>query len=59
MQRRQFLAGLGALGVAGFVGAAEQGAVLRGPDVIFVPTPNEVVNMMLKLAGVTKTAASS
>jgi precorrin-6B methylase 2 len=54
MQRRQFLAGLGALGVAGFVGAAEQGAVLRGPDVIFVPTPNEVVDMMLKLAGVTK-----
>jgi ubiquinone/menaquinone biosynthesis C-methylase UbiE len=54
MQRRQFLAGLGALGVAGFVGAAEQGAVLRGPDVIFVPTPNEVVNMMLKLAGVTQ-----
>ena len=54
MQRRQFLAGLGALGVAGFVGAAEQGAVLRGPDVIFVPTPNDVVDMMLKLAGVTK-----
>ena len=54
MQRRHFLAGLGALGVAGLVGAAEQGAVLRGPDVIFVPTPNEVVNMMLKLAGVTK-----
>ena len=54
MQRRQFLAGLGALGVAGFVGAAEQGAVLRGPDVIFVPTPNEVVDMMLKLSGVTK-----
>ena len=54
MQRRQFLAGLGALGVSGFVGAAEQAAPLRGPDVIFVPTPNEVVDMMLKMAGVTK-----
>jgi len=53
MQRRQFLAGLGALGVAGFVGAAEDSA-LRGPDVIFVPTPNDVVDTMLKMAGVTK-----
>ena len=55
MQRRQFLAGLGALGVAGFAGAAEQAAQLRGPDVIFVPTPNDVVDAMLKMAGVTKT----
>lgn len=54
MQRRQFLAGLGALGVYGFAGAAEQAAPLRGPDVIFVPTPNEVVDMMLKMAEVTK-----
>jgi len=54
MQRRQFLAGLGALGVSGFVGAAEQAAPLRGPDVIFVPTPNEVVSAMLRLAAVTK-----
>ena len=52
MQRRQFLSGLGALGLSGLVGAQE--APLRGPDVIFVPTPNEVVDMMLKLAGVTK-----
>lgn len=50
MQRRQFLAGLGALGVAGFAPAAE----LRGPDVIFVPTPNEIVDTMLKMAAVTK-----
>ena len=50
MQRRQFLAGLGALGVARFAPAAE----LRGPDVIFVPTPNEVVDTMLKMAAVTK-----
>jgi SAM-dependent methyltransferase len=50
MQRRQFLAGLGALGVAGFAPAAE----LRGPDVIFVPTPSEIVDTMLKMAAVTR-----
>ena len=50
MQRRRFLAGPGALGVAGWAPAAE----LRGPDVIFVPTPNEIVDAMLKMAGVTK-----
>ncbi len=54
MQRRQFLAGVGALTVYGWAGAQEQDAALRGPDVIFVPTPNETVNAMLKLAGVTK-----
>jgi len=52
MQRRRFLAGLGALSVSGFIGAAEQGAALRGPDVIFVPTPNEVVETMLRMAAV-------
>ena len=54
MHRRKFLAGLGALGVSGFVGAAEQAAPLRGPDVIFVPTPNEIVDTMLRMAAVTK-----
>ena len=54
MQRRKFLAGIGALGVSGFIGAAEQPAPLRGPDVIFVPTPNETVEVMLKMAAVTK-----
>jgi len=54
MQRRQFLAGLGALGVSGFIGAAEQSAPLRGPDVIFVPTPNEIVDTMLRMAAVTR-----
>lgn len=54
MERRQFLAGLGALSVYGFAGAQEQGATLRGPDVIFVPTPNDVVSKMMELANVTK-----
>jgi len=34
--------------------AAQQPAPLRSPDVIFVPTPQEVVDVMLKLAKVTK-----
>jgi SAM-dependent methyltransferase len=54
MDRREFLAGFGALSVSGFVRAAEQAAPLRGPDVIFVPTPNEVVSAMLRLAAVTR-----
>lgn len=54
MQRRQFLAGVGALTLTGWAGAQEQAAPLRGPDVIFVPTPNDVVDGMLKLAGVSK-----
>ena len=54
MKRRQFLAGLSALGMYGLAGAAEQGAALRGPDVIFVPTPGEVVDTMLRMAAVTK-----
>jgi SAM-dependent methyltransferase len=54
MRRRQFLAGLGALGAYGLVGAAAQEPPLRGPDVIFVPTPDEVVDTMLKMAAVTR-----
>jgi SAM-dependent methyltransferase len=54
MQRRQFLAGLGALGLSGLVGAQEQGDALRGPDVIFVPTPGEIVDTMLRMAAVTQ-----
>lgn len=34
---------------------AQQQAPLRTPDVIFVPTPQEVVDAMLRLAKVTKT----
>ncbi len=54
MQRRQFLAGVGALTVYGWAGAQEQADALRGPDVIFVPTPNEVVSKMMELAKVTQ-----
>lgn len=61
MERRQFLAGLGAFGVAPLLGATGRGSTvlaqaateLRGPDVIFVPTPNEVVDKMLEMAQVT------
>ena len=52
MERRRFLAGLAAVSVSGLALAQEQ--VLRGPDVIFVPTPNDVVSAMLRLAGVSK-----
>src|SRR5215216_7715979 len=38
---------------AGAQEAANQ-VILRSPDVIFVPTPQEVVDVMLKLAKVTK-----
>ena len=54
MLRRQFLAGAGALAVYGWAGAQEQADALRGPDVIFVPTPNEVVSKMMELAKVTQ-----
>jgi SAM-dependent methyltransferase len=54
MHRRQFVTGLGALGVSRLIGAAERGAPLRAPDVIFVPTPNEVVETMLRMAAVRK-----
>ena len=54
MHRRKFLAGLGALGASGLIGASEQAAQLRGPDVIFVPTPGDIVDTMLKMAAVTK-----
>jgi SAM-dependent methyltransferase len=57
MYRRRFLAGLGglaALGASPWVYAQERPAPTRGPDVIFVPTPNEVVDAMLKMAAVTK-----
>ena len=51
MDRRQFLAGLGAFGIYGYAGAQDQPT--RGPDVIFVPTPEEIVDTMMKMAAVT------
>lgn len=61
MKRRGFLAGLGALGVVPAISSAQtwlpllaQGAAAaRDPDVIFVPTPNDVVAKMLEMAQVT------
>src|SRR5687767_2508015 len=61
MKRRQFLTVAGALGASGVVHAVEHRLPVlaqaapqaRSPDVIFVPTPNEVVNKMLELARVT------
>jgi len=62
MHRRTFLAALAATGVAGVAHANDPSRILvaqaipaqrRSPDVIFVPTPNEVVQKMLELAKVT------
>jgi SAM-dependent methyltransferase len=65
MHRRHFLAALAASGVAGIAHAYEPARILlaqaapaaapvrRSPDVIFVPTPNEVVDKMLEMAKVT------
>ena len=63
MERRQFIGALAAMGAAGIAHAYEPGRILlaqaasapvrRSPDVIFVPTPNEVVDKMLEMAKVT------
>ena len=60
MQRRRFLTALGLFGAAGLARAEQSLPLLaqavpraRTPDVIFVPTPNDVVNKMLELANVT------
>ena len=61
MQRRRFLTALGMFGAAGLARAADSSLPLlaqaaprtRTPDVIFVPTPNDVVNKMLEMAQVT------
>ena len=63
MQRRQFVTALAAFGAAGLAHGYEPGRILlaqaqtapvrRSPDVIFVPTPNDVVDKMLELAKVT------
>ena len=65
MHRRQFLAGLAASSAAGIAYGYEPSRIIlaqaapaaapvrRSPDVIFVPTPNEVVDKMLEMAKVT------
>ena len=61
MHRRQFLGTLAAAGAAGIAHAYDPARVLlaqttpgrRSPDVIFVPTPNDVVDKMLEMAKVT------
>ena len=61
MHRRQFLGALAAAGATGIAQAHDPARILlaqtaparRSPDVIFVPTPNEVVDRMLEMAKVT------
>ena len=65
MHRRQALAALASFGAAGLAHSSEVGRLLlaqaatqtaparRGPDVVFVPTPNDVIEKMLELAKVT------
>ena len=61
MHRRQFIGALGLAGAAGVVRAydparfviAQAQPARRSPDVIFVPTPNDVVDKMLEMAKVT------
>ncbi len=48
------VASLVAVGLTQIAPAAQSQAVLRDPDVIFIPTPQSVVDAMLKLAKVTK-----
>jgi SAM-dependent methyltransferase len=61
MHRRHFLAALAASGASALAHSHEPSRLLlaqtaparRSPDVIFVPTPNEVVDKMLEMAKVT------
>ena len=59
MDRRKFLTAVGAWGASGAACVLEYPfpvlaqAATRSPDVIFVPTPNDVVSKMLELAQVT------
>ena len=65
MHRRQVIAALAGFGAAGLAHGTEIGRLLlaqaavqttparRGPDVVFVPTPGDVIDKMLELAKVT------
>ena len=52
MRLRILVLSLAIIGVLVMPSSAQQPAPLRSPDVIFVPTPQEVVDAMLKLAKV-------
>ena len=52
MRLRTFALSLAMIAVLGMPSSAQTPAPLRSPDVIFVPTPQEVVDAMLKLAKV-------
>ena len=52
MRLRTFVLSLAIIGVLVAPSSAQTAAQLRSPDVIFVPTPQEVVDAMLKLAKV-------
>ena len=57
MTFRKLVLSLAALMIVAAPAAAQEAAnqvILRSPDVIFVPTPQEVVDVMLKIAKVTK-----
>jgi ubiquinone/menaquinone biosynthesis C-methylase UbiE len=54
MQRRDFVLGLGALSVSGFLGAAERSGGRRAPHLVLVAPPREIGDTMLRMAGVTK-----
>ena len=64
MHRRQFIGAFAALSASGLAGANENARTLlaqaatqaptrRSPDVVFVPTPEEVIEKMLEVAKVT------
>ena len=67
MYRRNFVTALAAMGASGVARAydparmlfAQAAAPLRTPDVIFVPTPDIVVEKMLEMAAVTLHLLSS
>jgi precorrin-6B methylase 2 len=52
MRLRTFALSLAMIALLGMPSSAQAPAPLRSPDVIFVPTPQEVVDAMLKLAKV-------
>ena len=54
MTARRVVSVLALILVSALPALAQAPAQLRTPDVIFVPTPQEVVDAMLKLAKVTK-----